>query len=205
LTEVEAHLRACPTCAANALSRLQLKRMNEAVGRRFFPRPECRLKTGQSISAAKGPRWARGWVPKAFGCNARIVSRPWVNSRTFMFPRWPALTQLTWSPPTDIRLNLGFKENSHLLSPCRSYRTLHSSLSADASTTSSRVPEHTCYVKFENIRFSVFIFRNRAELNRLNSGSSSLRRELAFNSETWAEGGLRYFVVGDASTIMIVV
>jgi hypothetical protein len=35
-------------------------------------------------------------------------------------------------------------------------------------------------------------------LSRLNSGSS-LRGKLAFSSETWVEGGLRYFVVGDAS------
>jgi anti-sigma factor RsiW len=47
-------------------------------------------------------------------------------------------------------------------------------------------------------RVSVFIFQNRAELSRLNS-ESSLSSKLAFSSETWAEGGLRYFIVGDAS------
>ena len=47
-------------------------------------------------------------------------------------------------------------------------------------------------------RISVFIFQNRAELSTLNSGSS-LSRKLAFNTETWSEGGLWYFVVGDAS------
>ena len=52
LTEVEAHLRACTTCAADALGRLQLKRMNQAVGRRFSPRPEFRQKIEQSVSAA---------------------------------------------------------------------------------------------------------------------------------------------------------
>jgi anti-sigma factor RsiW len=46
-------------------------------------------------------------------------------------------------------------------------------------------------------RISVFIFQNRAELSRLNA-ESWLRGKLAFNSETWIEGGLRYFVVGDA-------
>jgi anti-sigma factor RsiW len=47
-------------------------------------------------------------------------------------------------------------------------------------------------------RISVFILQNRAELGRLNSGSS-ISKQLAFNTETWAEGGLWYFVVGDAS------
>jgi hypothetical protein len=47
-------------------------------------------------------------------------------------------------------------------------------------------------------QISVFIFQNRAELSRLNSGSA-LRRKLAFNTETWVDGGLWYFVLGDAS------
>jgi anti-sigma factor RsiW len=46
-------------------------------------------------------------------------------------------------------------------------------------------------------QISVFIFQNRSELSGLSSGSS-LRRKLAFSSETWTEGDLRYFVVGDA-------
>ena len=47
-------------------------------------------------------------------------------------------------------------------------------------------------------QISVFIFQNRDELNRLNSGSS-LSRKLVFNTETWQDGGLWYFVLGDAS------
>jgi anti-sigma factor RsiW len=47
-------------------------------------------------------------------------------------------------------------------------------------------------------QISVFIFQNRTELSRLNSGSS-LSKKLAFNTETWVDGGLWYFVVGDAS------
>ena len=53
LKEVEAHLQACPTCAADALNRLQLKRMTESAGRRYSPRPEFRLKVAQSIDAAE--------------------------------------------------------------------------------------------------------------------------------------------------------
>jgi anti-sigma factor RsiW len=72
LTEVDTHLRACPTCAADALSRLQLKRMTQAAGRRFSPRPEFRLKIEQSINAGKRSRWARRWAP-ALAAAAAIV------------------------------------------------------------------------------------------------------------------------------------
>jgi anti-sigma factor RsiW len=47
-------------------------------------------------------------------------------------------------------------------------------------------------------RLSVFIFQDRPELSPLDLGSA-LRRKVAFNIETWAEGGLRYFAVGDAN------
>src|SRR5271167_3349587 len=63
LTDLEAHLRGCPACAADALSRLQLKRMTQAVGQRYGPRPEFRLKIGQSIGASKRPQWSRRWIP----------------------------------------------------------------------------------------------------------------------------------------------
>jgi anti-sigma factor RsiW len=47
-------------------------------------------------------------------------------------------------------------------------------------------------------QISVFIFQNRPELSRLNSGSL-LRSKLSFNTETWTDEGLWYFVLGDAN------
>jgi anti-sigma factor RsiW len=71
-TEMEAHLRGCPTCAADALSRLQLKRVTQAVGRRFSPSPEFRLKIEQSVSAPKRRPWMVRWTP-AFAAAASLV------------------------------------------------------------------------------------------------------------------------------------
>src|SRR5262249_61134506 len=75
LTDVEAHLRACPTCAADALSRLQLKRMTQAAGRRVSPRQEVRVKIAQNIDEAKRTPWARGWTPALDAAAARMVMR----------------------------------------------------------------------------------------------------------------------------------
>src|SRR5271157_2754148 len=63
LMDLEAHLRGCPACATDALSRLQLKRMTQATGQRYAPRPEFRLKIEQGIRASKRPRWPRQWLP----------------------------------------------------------------------------------------------------------------------------------------------
>ena len=46
---------------------------------------------------------------------------------------------------------------------------------------------------------SVFVFQERALPTRLENGSLPPEK-LSFNMETWAQGGLRYFVIGDTST-----
>jgi anti-sigma factor RsiW len=46
---------------------------------------------------------------------------------------------------------------------------------------------------------SVFIFQERSVATRLD-GSALAREKLPFNMETWSQGGLRYFVIGDAGT-----
>ncbi len=47
---------------------------------------------------------------------------------------------------------------------------------------------------------SVFVFQDRSlRLPAGLDGILSRRRDVSFNMETWSQGGLRYFVVGDAS------
>jgi anti-sigma factor RsiW len=46
---------------------------------------------------------------------------------------------------------------------------------------------------------SVFVFRERSLPAKL-SDNALQPRKLSFNMETWTQGGLRYFVIGDAST-----
>ena len=45
---------------------------------------------------------------------------------------------------------------------------------------------------------SVFVFQERSLRARLDENSLSPKK-LSFNMETWSQGGLRYFVIGDAS------
>jgi anti-sigma factor RsiW len=46
---------------------------------------------------------------------------------------------------------------------------------------------------------SVFVFQERSLPARLNAQSLS-PKQLPFNLETWSQGGLRYFVIGDTSS-----
>jgi anti-sigma factor RsiW len=45
---------------------------------------------------------------------------------------------------------------------------------------------------------SVFVFQERLLPAKLDENSLS-QKKLPFNMETWTQGGLRYFVIGDAS------
>jgi anti-sigma factor RsiW len=212
LKEVEVHLQACPACAADALSRLQLKRMTESAGRRFSPRPEFRLKVAQSIDAAKRPRWVWSWAPVLAAAAALVLmvipGALWLqHSRSEQALGELAdlhVSTLASANPVDV-----VSSDRHTVKPwfqgklpftfnLPELEASRFKLIGGRLTYFQQSPGAQLLFDVGKHRISVFIFQNRAELNRLNSGSS-LSRNLAFNSETWSEGGLWYFVVGDAS------
>ena len=52
---LEAHLRTCPSCAADALGRLKMKRMTQAAAARYIPSPQFRLCIEKSIQKSRKP------------------------------------------------------------------------------------------------------------------------------------------------------
>jgi anti-sigma factor RsiW len=212
LTEVEAHLRGCPTCAAEALSRLQLKRMTQAAGRRFSPRQEFREKIEQRIDRAKRPVWAWRWTPVVLAAAAALVLMLiptfWLqHSRSEQALGELAdlhVSTLASASPVDV-----VSSDRHTVKPwfqgklpftfnLPELQTSPFKLIGGRLTYFQQSPGAQLLYEVGKHQISVFIFQNRAELSRLNSGSS-LSRKLAFNTETWTDGGLWYFVLGDAS------
>src|SRR5271170_3387489 len=194
LTELEAHLRGCPACAADALSRLQLKRMTQAVGRRYRPSPQFRLKIEQSISASKRSQWLRRWVP-GFAALAMlglvlISAALWQQrSRTE-----EALSELADSHvstlastnPVDV-----VSTDRHTVKPWFQGKLPFSFNIPDLQNSPFKLiggrvayfqqsPGAQLLFEVRKHRISVFIFQNRAELSRLNSGAS-LRGKLGFS------------------------
>ena len=212
LTEVEAHLRACPTCAADALSRLQLKRMTQAAGRRFSPRQEFRVKIAQSIDAAKRPWWGTRWAPALAAAAALVLmlvpAALWLqhlrSEQALGELADLHVSTLASANPVDV-----VSSDRHTVKPwfqgklpftfnLPEVQTSPFKLIGGRLTYFQQSPGGQLLFEVGKHQISVFIFQNRAELSRLNSGSS-LSKKLAFNTETWADGGLWYFVVGDAS------
>lgn len=211
LAEMEAHLRGCPACAADALSRLQLKRMTQAVGRRFNPRPEFRLKVAHSVSPAKRPWWTIRWVPACAAAAALalvlISASIWLQ-RSHSEQALGELADLHISTLASVNPVDVVSTDRHTVKPWFQGKlpfsfNLPELQSSPFKLVGGRLayfqqnPGAQLLFEFRKHQISVFIFQDRAELSRLNSGSW-LRGKLAFNSETWTEGGLRYFVVGDA-------
>ncbi len=64
LASLEAHLRTCSACAADALSRVQMKRKIQAAAARYSPSPEFRRRIEKSIQPKRPPAWTFGWMPR---------------------------------------------------------------------------------------------------------------------------------------------
>jgi anti-sigma factor RsiW len=208
--EMEAHLRGCSSCAADALNRLQLKLATRAVGQRFAPTPEFRRKIEQSIGRAKRPRTGRLWAwsfatvaALAVVC-AAVGLQHSCGNQTLTELADLHVSTLASAYPVDV-----VSSDRHTVKPWFQGKLpfsfnlpeLHGTpfqlLGGRVTYFQQNPGAHLLYQVREH-RLSVFIFQDRPELSSLDLGSP-LRRKLAFNIETWAEEGLRYFVVGDAT------
>ncbi len=209
--ELESHLRTCPSCAAEALGRLQTKLMTQAAGARYLPTPQFRLRIEQSIKAKRKPLWAFGWVPKvamAAAVLAVVIGSAvlWVQHSQ----REQALTELAdlhvatlaSANPVDV-----VSTDRHTVKPWFAGKLPFSfNLPELQGTPFKLVGGRVAYFEHDPAaqllfsvgrhQLSVFIFQDNP--NAMFSAGTTTTRKLAFNLETWAEGGLRYVVVSDA-------
>jgi len=59
---LDAHLRSCPGCAADALSRVQFKRAVKTAGARFTPSPQFRDRILKKVASKPRRSWTFTWV-----------------------------------------------------------------------------------------------------------------------------------------------
>ena len=59
---LDAHLRTCPDCTADVLSRVQLRRSVTAAGTRFRPSSEFRSKVQKQIGTKRRWSWNLAWT-----------------------------------------------------------------------------------------------------------------------------------------------
>jgi anti-sigma factor RsiW len=212
LTDLELHLRTCPSCAADSLVRLQMKRATHAAGMRYVPSPQFRKQIEQSIHARSKPFWTFSWMPKLAAVAAALAlvvasAALWVRhaQREQALAEFADLhvTTLASSNPVDV-----ISTDRHTVKPwfqgklpftfnLPELQNTPFTLIGGRVTYFEHSPAAQLLFEIRKHHLSVFILRDQPGVIPLNSGTTTVR-QLAFNIETWSYDGLRYVVISDA-------
>jgi len=212
----DAHVRNCPSCSADALSRVQLKRAIQVAGKRFTPSAEFRKRMQQKIASKPRHSFRLGWM---LATAAVVVLMVGTFTSTYLENRSGRdqvfseiadlhVATLASSAPVDV-----ISTDRHTVKPWFQGRipfafNLPELQNSGFSLLGGRMAyleqtpgAHLIYDTGKH-HISVFVFQERSLPARL-TDSSLLSDKLSFNMETWSQGGLRYFVIGDASAANI--
>jgi len=217
LRAVDAHLRACPSCAGEAVQRMYLKRAVRTAGQAFVARPEFRKSLQKSIATQNVPRvrsriaaWNWRWAIPVLAL-ILIAAVEATNYAVHQLRREQTYSELAdlhvgalaSSTPVDV-----LSTDRHTVKPWFQGKipfsfNLPELQNSDFSLLGGRVTyleqtpgAHLVYL-LRGHRISVFIFQ-ADRLPATLSAELSATRKKSFNMETWSQDGLRYFVVGDA-------
>jgi anti-sigma factor RsiW len=208
----DAHVRNCPSCSADALSRVQLKRAIQVAGKRFTPGTEFRKRMQQNMAPKPRRSFRLEWTLAAAAAVVLVVGSLTLtylgnrSGRDQVFSEIADLhvATLASSSPVDV-----ISTDRHTVKPWFQGRipfafNLPELQNSEFSLLGGRMSyleqtpgAHLIYdVRKHHI--SVFVFQERSLPARL-SDSSEKQEKVSFKMETWSQGGLRYFAIGDAS------
>ena len=219
LSGVEDHLRACPSCAAEVLTLIQMKRATRAAAASLTLQPEFRMnpdfrrKLEKSIQSSRRPRWKSSWLPGlAVAAAALLLAVTSFVVLTARAGRNQAIAEsldlhvatLASANPVDVvstdrhtvkpwfqgKLPFTFNLPELQDSP---YKLLGGKL-----VYIGHSPAAQLLFEIRKHQISVFLVQNEERLGPLNTASSSTS-ERGFSVETWNQAGLRYVMVSDTS------
>ncbi|MGD0758644.1 MAG: zf-HC2 domain-containing protein [Candidatus Sulfotelmatobacter sp.] len=210
----DAHVRGCPSCSADALTRVQMKRAILLAGKRFTPSTEFRKRMQQTIAPhpqrSFGLRWTFaaaaavvlvvGWFTASY-----VISR---SSRDQVYGEVADLhvATLASSSPVDV-----VSTDRHTVKPwfqgkipfafnLPELQNTEFSLLGGRLTYLDQTPGAHLIYDIRKHHISVLVFQERSLKLPASWGENVLSpKNLPFNMETWSQSGLRYFVIGDAS------
>jgi anti-sigma factor RsiW len=208
----DAHVRNCPSCSADALARVQMRRAIQVAGRRFTPRAEFRRRMQQSIAPEPRRSFRLGWLLAATAAVilvAGTLTSTYLGTRTSRDGVFSEIADLhvetlASSSPVDV-----ISTDRHTVKPwfqgkipfafnLPELQNSEFSLLGGRMTYLNQTPGAHLIYDVRKHHISVFVFQERSLPARVDENSLSPKK-LPFNLETWSQGGLRYFVIGDAS------
>jgi len=208
---VDEHLRGCPSCAAQALRRVQQKRAVHAAGQRFTPDPAFRARIQKTIAAPKPTLWSQRWLPVFVTATAGVLLIASAFLLTLQHNRRGEqqliselvdqhVAILASANPVDV-----VSTDRHTVKPWFAGKIpftfnlpeLQSSpfvLVGGRVSYLSQSPGAELIFRVRQHQMSVFIFQDQGA-----RATELARTTLSFQVRTWRHNGLQYFVIGDAS------
>ena len=210
---VDLHVRSCPACSADILSRVQLKRAVQIAGKRHAPSAEFRARVQRRIAAR--PRFSpiRVWLTAASTIAVLLVAGLLANyvgnqrlERRHAFSEIADLHVATLASPNPVDV---VSTDRHTVKPWFQGKipftfNLPELSNSEFTLLGGRVvyleqtPGAQLIYQVRKHEISVFIFQDGAVNPALREASGPLRH-VSFNLQSWSDKGLRYFVIGDAS------
>jgi anti-sigma factor RsiW len=208
----DAHVRSCPSCSADALTRVQMKRAIQAAGRRYTPSVEFRKRMQQKIASKPRRSFGLGWTLAAAATVILVIgtlTSTYLGTRSGRNQVFSEIADLhvatlASSSPVDV-----ISTDRHTVKPwfqgkipfafnLPELQNSEFTLLGGRMTYLDQTPGAHLIYDLRKHHISVFIFQEQLLPARLDKDPVS-PKQLTFNMETWSHGGLRYFVIGDAS------
>jgi anti-sigma factor RsiW len=208
----DAHVRNCPSCSADALARVQMKRAIQVAGKRYAPSAEFRKRMQQKIAAKPQRSFGLGWTLAVAAAVILVVgtlTSAYLGTRSGRDQVFSEIADLhvatlASSSPVDV-----ISTDRHTVKPwfqgkipfafnLPELQNTEFSLLGARMTYLDQTPGAHLIYDMRKHHISVFVFQERSLPAGLDDNSLS-PKQLPFNLETWSQGGLRYFVIGDAS------
>jgi anti-sigma factor RsiW len=207
----DTHVHGCSSCAADALLRVQTKRSIQAAGRRFAPASEFRRRVQSKVAAKPARAFRQTWTFAAalsVLAVAALLSTYLGVQRSRRDQEYSEIADLHVAALASTSQVDVVSSDRHTVKPWFQGRIPFAfdlpevqnsgfSLLGGRVTYLGQTPGAHLIYAVRKHELSVFVFREAGLRSRWND-SSVAKKELSFNIATWSQGGLRYFVIGDA-------
>jgi anti-sigma factor RsiW len=209
MKEMDAHLRTCSACTADALRQVQFKRALQSAGRRYTPSTDFRQKVRQRIAARPRRPAVWFWLPATAMVLALFVAvalsvrdQRLALRNTYSELADLHVTALASPNPVDV-----ISSDRHTVKPWFEGKipfafNLPELQNPEITLVGGRIaylgqsPGAELLYLIRKHQVSVFIFQERAVGHLPKSDSTLQRQQETFNFRSWSQNGLHYFVIG---------
>ena len=209
----DAHVRSCPSCAADALARVQMKRSIQIAGRRFTSSAELRRRVQNKIATKPQRSFRLAWMVAAalsVVAIAGLLSIYVGEQRSRREQAYSEIADLHVAAlASSVRVDV-VSSDRHTVKPWfqgkipfafdlpEVQNTEFSLLGGRMSYLGQTPGAHLIY-ELRKHEISVFIFQEEGLRGKWGLNAATTKA-MSFNLATWSQGGLRYFVIGDAGS-----